>query len=40
LVFINTLLSCIDDNDWSVRMLWRNELMSAGLKPLLPVIFL
>ncbi|CAK5091480.1 unnamed protein product [Meloidogyne enterolobii] len=40
LVFINTLLSCIDDNDWSVRMLWRNELMSAGLKPLLPVIFI
>ncbi|CAK5094619.1 unnamed protein product [Meloidogyne enterolobii] len=38
LVFINTLLSCIDDNDWSVRMLWRNELMSAGLKPLLPSI--
>lgn len=38
LVFINTLLSCIDDNDWHVRMLWRNELMLAGLKPLLPHI--
>uniref|UniRef100_A0A914GZ72 Uncharacterized protein n=1 Tax=Globodera rostochiensis TaxID=31243 RepID=A0A914GZ72_GLORO len=38
LVFINAFLSCAEDNDWRVRMLWRSELIAAGLKPLIPKI--
>uniref|UniRef100_A0A915EAR0 GBD/FH3 domain-containing protein n=1 Tax=Ditylenchus dipsaci TaxID=166011 RepID=A0A915EAR0_9BILA len=38
LTFINILLSNTDDSEWQVRMLWRSELMSAGLKNVIPSI--
>ncbi|KAL3091340.1 hypothetical protein niasHS_007133 [Heterodera schachtii] len=40
LVFINSFLSTAadDENDWRVRILWRGEFLSAGLKTLIPNI--